>query len=339
MSCNKIKQHFFFTGSATFVNPYVSDRTDLNQVWMEIPTGLVALGGDVHVLVRGTVGSGLKVRLAREDDDGRTLLATMPLALDSEGRMTVPCGYFSRGGIYYLELVADKDNYINAYDNSENVTNDSLSKRDVKDRNFNKRDLTFTNSVKNETLQTTVNKVRNENIDKTVYDFSNSNVFINVSMHLDGDNFVNANTEQSSVSVTHPRLNIDTNTEKFVLNDDESKLSDKGNSAKVKRDVEDEGTIMETGDSVVKSWKFDVLWPVANLDVTPEQIQTYPERQVLAIIEFQRVVCIPIQSTADFFLELLYCGHLSGGAMLCDGKNTSSLTHRLYSEEVRDMLS
>ncbi|VVC99516.1 unnamed protein product [Leptidea sinapis] len=193
-----------FAGATYFANPYTSEeRVDLSQVWVEIPTTLVALGGDVHIFVRGVSDASLRARIAREDDEGRTLLATMPLALDAESRMTIPCGYFSRGGIYYLELVADK-----------------------------------------EFLE---------------YNFT----------------------------------------------------------AKVKRDLT-EGGIMETGDSVVKSWKFDVLWPTANLDVTPEQIQTYPERQVTAILEFPKVVCTPVETGADFWLELLYCGHSSGGAVLCD---------------------
>ncbi|CAH4036754.1 unnamed protein product, partial [Pieris brassicae] len=211
---------------AFYVNPYTSeDRIDLNQVWVEIPKSLVALGGDVHILVQGATGAGnLRVRLAREDDDGRTLLATMPLALDAESRMTLPCGYFSRGGIYYLEIVADKESFL---------------------------------------------------------DYGNATI----------------------------------------------------NTIKVKRDVS-EGGLMETGDSVVKSWKFDVLWPSATLDVTPEQIQTYPERQVTAILEFPKVVCTPVQTSADFWLELLYCGHSSGGAVLCDGKNTSSHAHVLYSEQM-----
>ncbi|XP_045490456.1 uncharacterized protein LOC111002106 [Pieris rapae] len=213
-------------GGAFYVNPYTSeDRVDLNQVWVEIPKSLVALGGDVHILVQGATGAGnLRVRLAREDDDGRTLLATMPLALDAESRMTLPCGYFSRGGIYYLEIVADKESFL---------------------------------------------------------DYGNATI----------------------------------------------------NTIKVKRDVS-EGGLMETGDSVVKSWKFDVLWPSATLDVTPEQIQTYPERQVTAILEFPKVVCTPVQTSADFWLELLYCGHSSGGAVLCDGKNTSSHAHVLYSEQM-----
>ncbi|CAF4852211.1 unnamed protein product [Pieris macdunnoughi] len=213
-------------GGAFYVNPYTSeDRIDLNQVWVEIPKSLVALGGDVHILVQGVTGAGnLRVRLAREDDDGRTLLATMPLALDAESRMTLPCGYFSRGGIYYLEIVADKESFL---------------------------------------------------------DYGNATI----------------------------------------------------NTIKVKRDVS-EGGLMETGDSVVKSWKFDVQWPSATLDVTPEQIQTYPERQVTAILEFPKVVCTPVQTSADFWLELLYCGHSSGGAVLCDGKNTSSHAHVLYSEQM-----
>lgn len=185
----------------------------------------------MRVRVQGARGP-LRVRLAREDDDGRALLATMPLALDAESRMTLPCGYFSRGGTYYLELILDKDTSLD--DSSINTT-----------------------------------------------DF------------------------------------IDRDIDKYL----------------VKREVDD-GSVMETGDSVVKSWKFDVLWPSAKLDVTPEQIQTYPERQVTAILEFPKVVCTPMESSADFWLELLYCGHSSGGAVLCDGKNSSSHAHVLYSEQV-----
>ncbi|CAG4935192.1 unnamed protein product [Parnassius apollo] len=220
-------------GGANFVNPYANDdRVDLSQVWVDIPSTLVALGGDVHVNVRGALGAGsLKVRLAREDDDGRALLATMPLALDAESRMTLPCGYFSRGGIYYLEIIADKEHFL-----SED------------------------------------------------YDSNNTDRFKEVE------------------------------------------------SNKVKREIDER--MMETGDSLIKSWKFDVLWPTANLDVTPEQIQTYPERQVTAILEFPKVVCTPLESSADFWLELLYCGHSSGGAVLCDGKNTSSHAHVLYSEQM-----
>ncbi|XP_052755602.1 uncharacterized protein LOC113511408 isoform X1 [Galleria mellonella] len=214
-------------GGANFANPYTSDAVDLNQVWVDIPVSLVALGGDVRIHVHGvSATSTLRVQLAREDDDGKAQLAALPLSLDSESRMTLPCGYFSRGGTYYLEIISDaKENFIDDYE----------------------------------------------------------------SVNSSG-------------------------------------------SFRVKRDAD--GSIVETGDSVVKSWKFDVLWPSAKLDVTPEQIQTYPERQVTAILEFPRVVCTPVESSADFWLELLYCGHSSGGAVLCDGKNTSSHAHVLYSEQM-----
>ncbi|RVE55045.1 hypothetical protein evm_000412 [Chilo suppressalis] len=245
-----LKVIIFHLGGANFVNPYANDdRPDLTQVWVEIPPALVALGGDVRVRVHGALGgSALRVRLAREDDSGRAQLATMPLALDSEGRITLPCGYFSRGGVYYLELVSDKE-------------------------------------------------------------------------FLDYDNVNISDTKEKDAE-----LNLN--------KDNDNARSDTNSENRIKRDVDSDGVIIETGDSVVKFWKFDVMWPTAKLDVTPEQIQTYPERQVTAILEFPKVVCTPVESSADFWLELLYCGHSSGGAVLCDGKNTSSNAHVLYSEQM-----
>ncbi|KAG6440838.1 hypothetical protein O3G_MSEX001511 [Manduca sexta] len=306
----------FIAGGVTFVNPYASARTDLNQVWVEIPSSLVALGGDVHVRVHGVLGTGLRVRLAREDDEGRTLLATMPLALDSESRLTIPCGYFSRGGIYYLELIADKENFISEDYNADNLTNNVLddvdyTKRQVTDfekRNVNNVEISDTTSVVSMQVKDVKETFTKRSINTAVTAFDNESVIHNVV-----DNKVIEN-------ITHSEGAI--------------RLKPMVTGNKVKREIDNEGSLMETGDSVIKSWKFDVLWPSANLDVTPEHIQTYPERQVMAIIEFPRVVCTPIESSADFFLELLYCGHSSGGAVLCDGKNSSSHTHALYSEEM-----
>lgn len=262
--------------------------------------------------VHGAIGPGLRVRLAREDDDGRILLATLPLALDAESRVTLPCGYFSRGGVYYIELIADKDSFLPDYDNTtdtfevksefDKLDNDVKVKRDVRSGSIVNDGNSDSKSVTGEA------KVNDGNSDS-----SEKNVNVNQSKRVKRD--LNQNKASK-------------------VNEDKSGLK-KVISAphRVKRDV-DEGSIMETGDSVVKSWKFDVLWPSANLDVTPEQIQTYPERQVTAILEFPRVVCSPVESSADFWLELLYCGHSSGGAVLCDGKNTSSHAHVLYSEQV-----
>ncbi|KOB69317.1 Uncharacterized protein OBRU01_17035, partial [Operophtera brumata] len=296
---------------ANFVNPYTSDeRTDLNQVWVEIPTTLVALGGDVHIQVHGAVGPGLRVRLAREDDEGRILLATLPLALDAESKVTLPCGYFSRGGVYYLELIADKDSFLTDYDNSSDTF-------EVKN-SFNKRDVAESDiKVKREVNLSEVNNdnMGSEIVKRVVEEISASNKFKHeVQEDVIDSKSIKQEDNQKSAS---KRANL------------EVKHSA---SKKTKRDV-NEGSVIETGDSVIKSWKFDVLWPSANLDVTPEQIQTYPERQVTAILEFPRVVCTPVESSADFWLELLYCGHSSGGAVLCDGKNTSSHAHVLYSEQ------
>ncbi|XP_012545253.2 uncharacterized protein LOC101743882 [Bombyx mori] len=302
-------------GSTRFVNPHSSDSTDLKQVWVEIPTTVVALGGDVRIQIHGVTGTRLKVRLAREDDEGRTLLATMPLALDSESRMTIPCGYLSRGGTYYLELIADKDNFINEDYTTENFTNeiDDDVKQD-EDNGFSKRNVDDLDVFNKKDYQIT----------------SDSNLDSYTKISVDG-------AESSR--------NTDNVTKRYVYNEHSSRISNSKEhivdgtdeiltESRLKRDVDNEGSIMDAGDSVVKSWKFDVQWPTANLDVTPENIQTYPQRQVMAIIEFPRVVCTPIESSADFFLELLYCGHSSGRAMLCDGKNSSSHTHALYSEEM-----
>lgn len=307
---------FLFPGAVVFVNPYTYDRTDLNQVWVEIPSGLVALGGDVHVRVHGIIGEGLRVRLAREDDEGRALLASMPLALDSESRMTIPCGYFSRGGIYYLEFIADKESYINEDYNTENYTdNDDDSNDYLKNEvitSFSKRNVDGINANENfivNNKQSKAIEIGGKVIDDENKDSKSS---------FENNSFNGIRSSLNSMhNITHGKEN------KVNIS-----------SVKVKREIDSEGSMMETGNSLVKSWKFDVLWPTANLDVTPEHIQTYPERQVMAIIEFPRVVCTPIESSADFFLELLYCGHSSGGAVLCDGKNSSSHTYALYSEEV-----
>ncbi|XP_063909126.1 uncharacterized protein LOC135126861 isoform X3 [Zophobas morio] len=64
----------------------------------------------------------------------------------------------------------------------------------------------------------------------------------------------------------------------------------------------------------------DVRWPMPQLSLTPEHIQTYPERPVMAILEFPEVMCPPlVESPAtaipEFWLELHYCGH---SLLTCD---------------------
>lgn len=57
----------------------------------------------------------------------------------------------------------------------------------------------------------------------------------------------------------------------------------------------------------------DVRWPMPQLTITPEHLQTYPEQPAMAILEFPEVKCPPVvdnYATAipEFWLELHYCG-------------------------------
>lgn len=56
------------------------------------------------------------------------------------------------------------------------------------------------------------------------------------------------------------------------------------------------------------------------LSLTPEHVQTYPKRPVMAILEFPEVVCPPVTDSPasaipEFWLELHYCGH---SLLTCD---------------------
>ncbi|KYB29521.1 hypothetical protein TcasGA2_TC032006 [Tribolium castaneum] len=78
-------------------------------------------------------------------------------------------------------------------------------------------------------------------------------------------------------------------------------------------------TLVGDDDSVITR-SLDVRWPMPQLSVTPEHIQTYPETPVMAILEFPEVVCppvtdSPISAIPEFWLELHYCGH---SLLTCD---------------------
>lgn len=73
-------------------------------------------------------------------------------------------------------------------------------------------------------------------------------------------------------------------------------------------------------DSQIITRSLDVRWPKPQLALTPEQIETYPESPVTAILEFPEVVCPPVAASLpsaipEFWLELLYCGH---SLLTCD---------------------
>lgn len=69
---------------------------------------------------------------------------------------------------------------------------------------------------------------------------------------------------------------------------------------------------LDLNDDKLLEHKLDVRWPNVKLSVTPESIETYPERSVSAIVEFYDVEC-PVDTTQleqvpTFTLELIYCG-------------------------------
>lgn len=78
-------------------------------------------------------------------------------------------------------------------------------------------------------------------------------------------------------------------------------------------------------------------WPMPQVSLTPEHVETYPERPVMAILEFPGIVCSPKTDSPaigipEFWLELHYCGTslLTCGSGY-DGNQTNA--------QVRTMLS
>lgn len=70
----------------------------------------------------------------------------------------------------------------------------------------------------------------------------------------------------------------------------------------------------EDDETSVITRSLDVRWPMPQLSLTPEHVQTYPESPVMAILEFPEVTCPPIvdspaSSVPEFWLELHFCGH------------------------------
>lgn len=73
-------------------------------------------------------------------------------------------------------------------------------------------------------------------------------------------------------------------------------------------------------DDLVITKVIDVRWPLPQLSLTPEHVQTYPESPVMAILEFPEAVCPPVTDSPaialpEFWLELHYCGH---SLLTCD---------------------
>lgn len=82
------------------------------------------------------------------------------------------------------------------------------------------------------------------------------------------------------------------------------------------------GNTTEEDPSLVITKSLDVRWPMPQLSLTPEHVQTYPENPVKAILEFPEVVCppvtdSPVSAIPEFWLELHYCGH---SLLTCDNE-------------------
>lgn len=86
----------------------------------------------------------------------------------------------------------------------------------------------------------------------------------------------------------------------------------------------------DDGRNAVITRSLDVRWPMPQLSLTPEHVQTYPENPVMAILEFPDVVCSPKTDSPavaipEFWLELHYCG---SSLLTCDNNlsaNQSSI--------------
>lgn len=105
-----------------------------------------------------------------------------------------------------------------------------------------------------------------------------------------------------------------------VLSPESSEVDDDGYDDQIDDD-EDEGRVITR--------TVDVRWPMPQLSLTPEHVQTYPETPVTAILEFPEVVCPPVKDSPpaaipEFWLELHYCGH---SILTCDhyGQNVSNV--------------
>ncbi|XP_055904948.1 uncharacterized protein LOC129940590 [Eupeodes corollae] len=82
--------------------------------------------------------------------------------------------------------------------------------------------------------------------------------------------------------------------------------------------------------------QLDVRWPVANMQVTPNRLVTYPEIPVEVKLSFDQVQCdlsagmMTLMNLPEFWLELIYCGK----ELTCASHNDSR-SNILYAEEIR----
>ncbi|XP_055855216.1 uncharacterized protein LOC129918620 [Episyrphus balteatus] len=84
--------------------------------------------------------------------------------------------------------------------------------------------------------------------------------------------------------------------------------------------------------------QLDVRWPIANMQVTPKRLVTYPEIPVQVKLTFDQVQCdltstnmMTLMNLPEFWLELIYCGK----DLTCASHHNDSKSNILYAEEIR----
>ncbi|XP_065157281.1 uncharacterized protein gogo [Atheta coriaria] len=225
--------------------PITSADGRIPGVEITMPPSHTALSGDLHIQIAASSFPPLLLQLSRLEGETIQALTTFPVLPEARALalnttiVTIPCGYFSKGGQYYV----------------------LFKKQGQQALNFNYGNNTGT------TMSTTT--------------------------------FSSAEEEEEDVG----------------------------------RHQDDE----------IVTRALDVRWPMPQLSLTPEYVQTYPERPVMAILEFPEVICPPMADSPpaaipEFWLELHYCGH---SLLTCDDNNnygdnrTNANVQVLYSEQVR----
>lgn len=213
-------------------------------VEITMPPSHTALSGDLHIQIAASSFPPLLLQLSRLEGETIQALTTFPVLPEARALalnttiVTIPCGYFSKGGQYYVLFKVSQNHGFNVLRVNLIFTRQKQGQQAL---NFNYGNNTGT------TMSTTT--------------------------------FSSAEEEEEDVG----------------------------------RHQDDE----------IVTRALDVRWPMPQLSLTPEYVQTYPERPVMAILEFPEVICPPMADSPpaaipEFWLELHYCGH---SLLTCDDNN------------------
>lgn len=115
---------------------FVTGENPLSKtVHMSIPPSHTALSGDLHVhITAARIPAGVVLQLSRLDGSTAHVLYTVPALTDARAQanitiMEIPCGLFSRGGEYYVELIRNHSNDTEVIDDEEDKVSRGLDVR------------------------------------------------------------------------------------------------------------------------------------------------------------------------------------------------------------------